>query len=154
MVSFWPSMKIVNRDSRLQRGADAARGVQRVAAVDLDKELIIVDDGSTDGSRELLAELREKGLAGWLPRPDARTRRNEVRVHLQPRNMGKGAALRAGFELATGDIVVIQDADLEYDPQDIPVADPAHRRRHRRRRVRLALHRARRAARSTSGTRS
>jgi glycosyltransferase involved in cell wall biosynthesis len=94
--------------------------IQRVTAVDLDKELVIVDDGSTDGSRELLSDLAQNGLQAWLPDPAVARGQNAVRVHLQPRNMGKGAALRAGFSLVTGDVVVIQDADLEYDPQDIP----------------------------------
>jgi len=94
--------------------------VERVVALELDKELIFVDDCSSDGSRELLAELAEKGLTTWLPKPEVQRGQNDVRVHHQLQNMGKGAALRKGFELATGDIVVIQDADLEYDPQDIP----------------------------------
>jgi len=97
--------------------------VSRIAAVDLDKELVFVDDMSTDGSREALAELRDQGIDRWLSGHDKqrpRLRTNEVKVLLQPQNMGKGAALRAGFAAATGDIVVIQDADLEYDPQDLP----------------------------------
>ena len=81
--------------------------VVRVQAVDLDKEIIIVDDGSTDGTREKLQEI---SLA-----------QNNVRVFYHDRNQGKGAALRTGFEVTTGDIVIVQDADLEYDPREYPV---------------------------------
>ena len=94
--------------------------VRRVVAVDLDKELVIVDDASTDGGRDLLIELRDGGLERWLADASECRGANEVRVLLQPENMGKGAALRAGFAATTGDIVLIQDADLEYDPRDIP----------------------------------
>jgi glycosyltransferase involved in cell wall biosynthesis len=73
---------------------------------EIDLELICVDDGSRDGSREILTE-----LAAAHP---------QIRVFLQPRNMGKGAALRLGIQEATGDFVLIQDADLEYDPADYP----------------------------------
>jgi glycosyltransferase involved in cell wall biosynthesis len=68
-------------------------------------ELIVVDDGSTDGTREILREKVEHRVA---------------RVIYQERNRGKGAALRAGFAAATGGLVIVQDADLEYDPQDYP----------------------------------
>jgi len=84
--------------------------VERVMSVALDvrREIVLVDDGSTDGTRDLYPEIQKR----W---PDER-----IRVKLQSCNRGKGAALRAGFALATGDIVIIQDADLEYDPADFP----------------------------------
>ncbi|MCU1296265.1 MAG: hypothetical protein JWO91_543 [Acidobacteriaceae bacterium] len=78
--------------------------VERVLRVPLDLELICVDDGSRDGSREILNQLQNQ-----YP---------QLRIFFQPKNMGKGAALRRGIQEATGDFVIIQDADLEYDPND------------------------------------
>jgi glycosyltransferase involved in cell wall biosynthesis len=78
-----------------------------VLAVPLSSELICVDDGSTDGSSELLEQLQREN-----PR---------VRVLLQPENMGKGAALRRGIQEAAGEYLIIQDADLEYDPAEYPL---------------------------------
>lgn len=85
--------------------ATISRVVGRILEIPVDKEVIIVDDCSTDSTRDILAYIDMH--------PD-------VRVVLQESNGGKGAALRTGFQHATGDVVVIQDADLEYDPRDIP----------------------------------
>jgi glycosyltransferase involved in cell wall biosynthesis len=76
----------------------------RIKAVDISKEIILVDDCSTDGTREIIKRLVS----------------DDTKVYFHERNMGKGAALRTGFQEATGEILIIQDADSEYDPIEYP----------------------------------
>jgi glycosyltransferase involved in cell wall biosynthesis len=84
--------------------------VANVAALPIPKEIVIVDDASTDGTREILSQYECAA---------------EVHAIFKPQNEGKGAALRTGFRRVSGDVVVVQDADLEYDPRDIlPVIKP------------------------------
>ncbi|MCH7814562.1 MAG: glycosyltransferase family 2 protein, partial [Planctomycetes bacterium] len=88
--------------------ATLERIVERVLAVplSLEREIILVDDGSSDGTRDLYPKIEQR----W---PEA-----NLLIKLADQNRGKGSAIRQGFALATGDIILIQDADLEYDPRD------------------------------------
>ena len=81
--------------------------IAQVRAVSITKEIICVNDGSTDGSREVLDQLLADGLI-------------DIVIH-QPRNVGKGAAMRAAIKRSTGNVVIVQDADLEYNPSDWPM---------------------------------
>jgi len=87
-----------------------ATTIERVLASDtlgLEIEIVVVDDGSSDKTESIVKSLAEKNL--------------QIHFYSQPKNMGKGAALRRGFAEAKGDIILIQDADLEYDPEDFPM---------------------------------
>ena len=81
--------------------------ISRIHAVPLEKEIVIVDDGSTDGTREQLKKINQD--------------KENMKILYHNRNQGKGAALRTGFEAVTGDIIIVQDADLEYSPREYPV---------------------------------
>jgi len=77
--------------------------IERIQSLDIDKEIIVVDDGSTDKTREILSTVRSEFLT----------------IIYHPKNLGKGAAVRSGLQRATGKYLVVQDADLEYDPREI-----------------------------------
>jgi len=87
--------------------------VRRVCAVQMAKEIILVDDASKDRSREILDRLKDQSRRANDPL-------NQIKVFFQSENQGKGAAIKTAISHVTGDIVIVQDADLEYDPKDYP----------------------------------
>ena len=95
-------MPVYNERDTLREILDQVRSVELAG---IEKEILVVDDGSSDGSREILAEEAETG---------------DLRIFYHEHNQGKGAAVRTGIDQATGDLLLIQDADLEYDPRDYP----------------------------------
>jgi len=106
-------MKVSFLIPAFNEASTVAEVIARVRALPFDHELIVIDDGSTDGTAEILDEIAAKT--------------DSVVVLHQP-NRGKGAAIRAGIPHLTGEIVVVQDADLEYDPADVPaLIDPITR---------------------------
>ncbi len=95
-----------------------AEAIRRVQGVDLPKEIILIDDGSTDGSREILQRIETEAQTSEDPQ-------NEVKIILKSVNQGKGAAIKSGLAQVTGDVIIVQDTDLEYNPQDYPkLLDP------------------------------
>ncbi len=96
----------------------------RVQASPMEKEIIVIDDQSSDGTRALLEQLDKAQSAGkrdaLVQNGNARLALGNIRFLFQAQNQGKGAALRRGFEAASGDVILVQDADLEYDPKDYP----------------------------------
>jgi glycosyltransferase involved in cell wall biosynthesis len=130
----WPKLSVVM--PVYNERATIERILERVRAVEIEKEIVIVDDGSTDGTREFLHDLAERSRERdriLLPTTGAWLRSGRVdniRVFFQPENRGKGAAVRRGFGEARGQIVLVQDADLELDPQDyFKLLEPIEQRR-------------------------
>lgn len=98
---------VYNERETIGRALEEVRGARLPEGID-GVEIVIVDDSSTDGTRDVLDALRKESLSG------------DIVVKYRQQNGGKGAALRDGFDAATGDIILIQDADLEYSPEDYP----------------------------------